>query len=59
MPDWSREVRRRLSSLRLSPTRETEIVEELSTFTGAAAAERSGSRIPPPSNSLSAFKLSL
>jgi predicted permease len=30
MPDWSREVRRRLSSLRLSPTRETEIVEELS-----------------------------
>ena len=30
MPDWSREVRRRVSSLPLSPTRETEIVEELS-----------------------------
>ena len=30
MPDWARHVRPRLSSLRLSPTRETEIVEELS-----------------------------
>jgi putative ABC transport system permease protein len=30
MPDWAREVRHRLSSLRLSPTRESEIVEELS-----------------------------
>src|SRR5262245_4191331 len=30
MPDWGPEVRRRLSSLRLSPTRESEIVEELS-----------------------------
>jgi putative ABC transport system permease protein len=30
MPDWAREVRRRLSTLRLSPTRETDIVEELS-----------------------------
>jgi putative ABC transport system permease protein len=30
MPDWAPEVRRRLSSLRLSPTREREIVEELS-----------------------------
>jgi putative ABC transport system permease protein len=30
MPDWTRHVRPRLSSLRLSPTRETEIVEELS-----------------------------
>ncbi len=30
MPDWPRHVRPRLSSLRLSPTRETEIVEELS-----------------------------
>ena len=29
MPDWQDEVRRRLSGLRLSPTRETEIVEEL------------------------------
>ncbi|MBV9927382.1 MAG: ABC transporter permease [Acidobacteria bacterium] len=29
MPDWKREVRRRLSGLRLSPTRESEIVEEL------------------------------
>ena len=30
MPDWAPEVRTRLSSLRLSPTRESEIVEELS-----------------------------
>jgi predicted permease len=30
MPDWAREVCTRLSPLRLSPTRETEIVEELS-----------------------------
>ena len=30
MPDWARHVRPRLSSLRLSPTREAEIVEELS-----------------------------
>ena len=30
MPDWASHVRPRLSSLRLSPTRETEIVEELS-----------------------------
>jgi putative ABC transport system permease protein len=30
MPDWAREVRSRLSSLRLSPTREAEIVDELS-----------------------------
>ena len=29
MPDWAREVRARLSSLRLSATREAEIVEEL------------------------------
>jgi predicted permease len=30
MPNWGRHVRPRLSSLRLSPTRENEIVEELS-----------------------------
>ncbi|HEY7513619.1 MAG TPA: ADOP family duplicated permease, partial [Vicinamibacteria bacterium] len=30
MPDWGREVRERLSSLGLSPTREAEIVEEVS-----------------------------
>jgi predicted permease len=30
MPDWASDLRRRLSSLRLSPTREGEIVEELS-----------------------------
>ncbi len=30
MPDWDSEVRRRLAGLRLKPTRETEIVEELS-----------------------------
>ncbi|HEX7175766.1 MAG TPA: ABC transporter permease [Pyrinomonadaceae bacterium] len=29
MPDWKEEVRRRLSGLRLAPTREAEIVEEL------------------------------
>ncbi|HET6316908.1 MAG TPA: ABC transporter permease, partial [Chloroflexota bacterium] len=30
MPDWAAHVRARLASLRLSPTRETEIVDELS-----------------------------
>jgi putative ABC transport system permease protein len=30
MPEWSVEIRRRLASLRLDPTREAEIVEELS-----------------------------
>jgi len=30
MPDWALEVRKRLASVRLSPTREAEIVEELS-----------------------------
>ena len=30
MPDWKPEIRRRLSGLRLAPTRESEIVEELS-----------------------------
>src|SRR4051812_45619186 len=30
MPDWTPEIRQRLSSLDLSPTREAEIVEELS-----------------------------
>jgi putative ABC transport system permease protein len=30
MPDWTQHVRPRLSTLRLSPTREAEIVEELS-----------------------------
>ena len=30
MPDWAQHVRPRLSSLRLSPTRESEIVDELS-----------------------------
>ena len=30
MPEWSDEIRARLASLRLSPTREAEIVEELS-----------------------------
>jgi hypothetical protein len=29
MPDWAREVRTRLSSLQLSPTRERESIEEL------------------------------
>jgi predicted permease len=29
MPDWKPEIRRRLASLQLAPTRETEIVEEL------------------------------
>jgi putative ABC transport system permease protein len=30
MPDWKREIRRRLAPLKLAPTREAEIVEELS-----------------------------
>ena len=29
MPDWKEEIRARLSGLRLQPTREAEIVEEL------------------------------
>jgi putative ABC transport system permease protein len=29
MPDWKKEIRKRLSRLRLQPTREAEIVEEL------------------------------
>src|SRR4030095_12725937 len=29
MPDWKTEIRQRVSSLRLAPTREAEIVEEL------------------------------
>ena len=29
MPDWKSEIRRQLGGLRLSPTRETEIVDEL------------------------------
>ena len=29
MPDWKEEIRKRLLSVRLSPTREAEIVEEL------------------------------
>src|SRR6185295_16877496 len=29
MPDWKKEIRARLASARLSPTREAEIVEEL------------------------------
>jgi len=30
MPDWKKEIRRQLSALRLAPTREAEIIEELS-----------------------------
>ena len=29
MPDWKEEIRQRVASLRLAPTREAEIVEEL------------------------------
>ena len=29
MPDWKNEIRRRLAHLKLEPTRESEIVEEL------------------------------
>jgi len=29
MPDWKKEIRQRLSSLKLAPARESEIVEEL------------------------------
>jgi len=32
MPDWKKEIRERLAGLRLSPTRETEIVEELDQY---------------------------
>src|SRR5215216_608163 len=29
MPDWKKEIRQRLAKLRLAPTRESEIIEEL------------------------------
>ncbi|HYU98022.1 MAG TPA: ABC transporter permease [Pyrinomonadaceae bacterium] len=32
MPDWKKEIRERLAGLRLAPTRETEIVEELAQY---------------------------
>jgi hypothetical protein len=32
MPDWKQEIRERLVGLRLAPTRETEIVEELTQY---------------------------
>ena len=32
MPDWKKEIRERLAGLRLEPTRETEIVEELAQY---------------------------
>ena len=32
MPDWKREIRDRLETLRLAPTREAEIVEELAQY---------------------------
>src|SRR6185436_14480713 len=32
MPDWKKEIRERLAGLRLVPTRETEIVEELAQY---------------------------
>src|SRR5688572_29207038 len=32
MPDWKKEIRERLEGLRLAPTRETEIVEELAQY---------------------------
>ena len=32
MPDWKKEIRERLAGLRLAPTREAEIVEELAQY---------------------------
>src|SRR5216117_667296 len=32
MPDWKKEIRQRLAGLRLAPTREAEIVEELAQY---------------------------
>src|SRR5262245_16610300 len=32
MPDWKREIRRRLAGLKLEPTREAAIVEELAQY---------------------------
>ena len=32
MPDWKKEIRERLAGLRLAPTREGEIVEELAQY---------------------------
>ena len=32
MPDWKKEIRERLAGLRLAPTREAEIVDELAQY---------------------------
>ncbi|HJQ25494.1 MAG TPA: ABC transporter permease [Blastocatellia bacterium] len=40
MPDWSDEIRQRLAGLRLEPTREAEIIEELSQHLDDRYAER-------------------
>ena len=32
MPDWKKEIRERLAALRLAPTREAEIAEELAQY---------------------------
>jgi len=40
MPDWRQEIRRRLAGLRLEPSREDEIVEELSQHLDDCYAER-------------------
>ena len=32
MPDWKKEIRKRLAGLRLAPTRETEILVELAQY---------------------------
>ena len=47
MRDWVRDVRARLSSLHLSPTREAEIVEELSQHLDDRYRELVTAGVPP------------
>jgi hypothetical protein len=47
MPDWKAEVQARLASLNLSPTREAEIVDELSRIWTTATASRSPAALHP------------
>jgi putative ABC transport system permease protein len=47
MPDWSREIRERLSGLRLDPAREASVVEELAQHLEDRHAELTAAGVPP------------
>ena len=44
MPDWKSHIRSRLASLRLSPARESEIIEELAQHLDGSVAGARGAR---------------